>query len=104
MGFYATAPLQGLTGGSEENPSSGHFAPQGLEPDPFGNLRHVSGTLVSNPWQYSSKWWDQESGLGYWGYRWYEPVSGRWLSRDPIGELGGVNNYILRSVKTRRVR
>lgn len=27
------------------------------------------------------------------GYRYYDPVTGRWPSRDPIGEQGGVNLY-----------
>jgi uncharacterized protein RhaS with RHS repeats len=27
------------------------------------------------------------------GYRYYDPVTGRWPSRDPIGERGGVNLY-----------
>jgi RHS repeat-associated protein len=27
------------------------------------------------------------------GYRWYDPLTGRWPSRDPIGEEGGVNLY-----------
>ena len=27
------------------------------------------------------------------GYRYYDPVTGRWPSRDPIGELGGKNLY-----------
>ncbi|MDA0768571.1 MAG: hypothetical protein O3A92_17300 [Verrucomicrobia bacterium] len=25
----------------------------------------------------------------YYGYRYYDPVTGRWVSRDPIGERGG---------------
>ncbi len=29
----------------------------------------------------------------YYGYRYYDPVTGRWPSRDPIGEKGGVNLY-----------
>lgn len=29
----------------------------------------------------------------YYGYRWYDPLTGRWPSRDPIGEEGGVNLY-----------
>ena len=29
----------------------------------------------------------------YYGYRWYDPLTGRWPSRDPIGEIGGVNLY-----------
>jgi uncharacterized protein RhaS with RHS repeats len=31
--------------------------------------------------------------LLYYGYRYYQPSTGRWLSRDPIGEVGGVNIY-----------
>ena len=27
------------------------------------------------------------------GYRWYDPLNGRWPSRDPIGERGGINLY-----------
>jgi uncharacterized protein RhaS with RHS repeats len=27
------------------------------------------------------------------GYRYYDPVTGRWPSRDPIGERGGLNLY-----------
>jgi len=33
------------------------------------------------------------SGEYYYGYRFYSPELGRWPSRDPIGELGGVNPY-----------
>ncbi len=31
--------------------------------------------------------------VAYYGYRWYDPITGRWPSRDPIGERGGVNLY-----------
>ena len=31
--------------------------------------------------------------LIYYGYRYYDPVTGRWPSRDPIGEKGGINLY-----------
>ena len=33
------------------------------------------------------------SGVEYYGYRYYDPVTGRWPSRDPIGERGGINLY-----------
>jgi hypothetical protein len=29
----------------------------------------------------------------YYGYRFYNPSLGRWLSRDPLGERGGINLY-----------
>lgn len=32
-------------------------------------------------------------GVYLYGYRWYDPLTGRWPSRDPIGELGGRNLY-----------
>jgi len=32
-------------------------------------------------------------GVTHYGYRYYDPVTGRWPSRDPIGEIGGVNLY-----------
>ena len=31
--------------------------------------------------------------LNYYGYRYYDPVTGRWPSRDPIEEYGGLNLY-----------
>lgn len=36
-----------------------------------------------------------ELGRHYYGYRYYQPETGRWLSRDPIEEYGGVNLYCL---------
>jgi RHS repeat-associated protein len=33
------------------------------------------------------------SGVPYYGYRYYNPELGRWVNRDPIGELGGLNVY-----------
>jgi RHS repeat-associated protein len=36
---------------------------------------------------------DATSGLYFYGYRYYDPVTGRWPSRDPIEEEGGVNLY-----------
>lgn len=41
----------------------------------------------------SSKYTDAETGLLYYGYRYYQPETGRWCSRDPIGERGGRNVY-----------
>jgi len=32
--------------------------------------------------------------LYYFRARWYEPVTGRWLSNDPIGISGGLNQYV----------
>jgi RHS repeat-associated protein len=45
---------------------------------------------AENPWRFSTKPFDAETGLGYWGYRYYSPALGRWLSADPFAELGHV--------------
>jgi RHS repeat-associated protein len=37
--------------------------------------------------------YDLASGVNYYGFRYYDPTTGRWLSRDPIGENGGLNLY-----------
>ena len=59
---------------------------------PFGELIRASGEFAElNPFRFSTKYQDGESGLLYYGYRYYNPVTGRWLSRDPIGERGGLN-------------
>jgi len=35
----------------------------------------------------STKYFDDETELAYFGYRYYSPEMGRWVSRDPIGDL-----------------
>ena len=34
------------------------------------------------------------TGFYYFRARWYDPVTGRWLSPDPIGISGGLNQYV----------
>jgi len=34
------------------------------------------------------------TGLYNFRARWYDPVTGRWLSKDPIGLEGGLNLYV----------
>ncbi len=42
---------------------------------------------------YTGHFWHQPSGLWLTWFRAYDPTTGRWLSRDPIGEAGGLNLY-----------
>jgi RHS repeat-associated protein len=64
------------------------------EYDPFGNLLSMSGPYAaSNPWRFSTKYAHAETGWYYYGYRYYNPLLGRWVNRDPIGEIGGLNLY-----------
>ncbi len=62
--------------------------------DPFGNTVSSSGTLASaNVYRFSSKEIHANSGLYYYGYRFYDPNLQRWINRDPIQEWGGRNLY-----------
>lgn len=59
--------------------------------DPYGNLLGMSGPLAeANAYRFSSKEWNGNVGLYYYGYRCYEPNLQRWLNRDPLVDVGGV--------------
>ncbi len=61
---------------------------------PFGEPLRETGPLAkAHPHRWSSKYTDEETGFSYYGYRYYVPQSGRWLSRDPIEEKGGLGLY-----------
>jgi RHS repeat-associated protein len=59
--------------------------------DPFGRLQ--AGAGVYQPFLFSTKPYDPQTGLSYYGFRYYSPDMGRWLTRDPLGEGGGLNLY-----------
>ena len=52
-----------------------------------------SNSSLKNPWRYSSKRTDEETGLVYYGRRYYDPTLGRWLTPDPAGYIDGLNLY-----------
>lgn len=62
--------------------------------DPFGNTISTSGSLATaNTYRFSSKEIHVNSGMYYYGYRFYDPNLQRWSNRDPINENGGLNLY-----------
>lgn len=50
-------------------------------------------TKSINPWRFSGKRFDSESGLIYFGLRYYDPETFTWITPDPIGREGGPNLY-----------
>jgi RHS repeat-associated protein len=61
----------------------------------FGETLVADGAAATAlPFRFSTKFTDDETGLLYYGYRYYDPYLGRWLSRDPMGERGGSNSYL----------
>ena len=65
------------------------------EYDDFGRLISKTGALADFfRIRFSSKYFDSETGLYYYGYRFYAPFHMRWLNRDPIEEQGGKNLFL----------
>ncbi len=59
----------------------------------FGEVVQSTGVANTLPFGFSTKYTDKETGLLCYGFRYYNPSTGRWLSRDPIEEQGGFNVY-----------
>jgi RHS repeat-associated protein len=53
-----------------------------------------SAVTFRNTYTYTGREWDKETGLYYYRARYYDPLEGRFISKDPIGFAGGdVNLY-----------
>ena len=64
------------------------------EYSPFGVITEQSGTLAEdNPFRFSNEYFDPTTGLVEYKLRPYLPPLGKFLSRDPIGIQGGLNEY-----------
>jgi RHS repeat-associated protein len=61
---------------------------------PFAESIRITGAMGKlNPFRFSTKYADDESEFLYYGYRYYSQTTGRWLSHDPLYEIGGKNLY-----------
>ncbi len=60
--------------------------------DSFGNLTNSTGS-ISNPFLYTGRELDIETGLYFYRARYYDPSIGRFISEDPIQFKGGNNFY-----------
>ena len=62
--------------------------------DPFGAMLAKSGPQANvNPLWFSSQLYDADTGYSHYLYRVYSADLQRWLTKDPIEELGGINLY-----------
>jgi len=59
---------------------------------PFGEAEILIGT-VENPLRFPGQYYDQETGLHYNYFRYYNPQTGRYITPDPIGLEGGINLF-----------
>ncbi|WP_283401515.1 PKD domain-containing protein [Aliiroseovarius halocynthiae] len=62
------------------------------EYDGYGQITQTQGTL-SQPYGYTGREYDAESGLYHYRARAYDPASGVFLQSDPIGFVDGLNTY-----------
>jgi len=75
------------------NATNGNISAK-YEYGPFGEVFCSVGDMAKvNLFGFSTKYTDSETDLLYYGYRYYSPALGRWMSRDPIEERGGLNLY-----------
>jgi RHS repeat-associated protein len=80
-------------------PSAAEAIKAHYEYDPYGKRTNAAAPAeYDQPWRFSTKQFDAETGLYYFGRRYYGPQWGRWTNQDPIGEAAGVNlNAYLRN-------
>jgi RHS repeat-associated protein len=79
------------SGAHETFTAAAQAAPQG-QYGPFA-ICAAGPAAQSNAGRFSSKCPDDETGLHYYGYRYYSASTGKWLSRDVLEEKGGRNLY-----------
>ncbi|MDQ9011142.1 RHS repeat-associated core domain-containing protein [Acinetobacter gerneri] len=49
--------------------------------------------IITNNIRFQGQYYDDETGLHYNRFRYYSPYVGRFISKDPIGLLGGINTF-----------
>ncbi|HEY5915665.1 MAG TPA: RHS repeat-associated core domain-containing protein [Verrucomicrobiae bacterium] len=85
-GAHGPTATSGTLSGSAIHPASDYRL--------FGEVIRATGPMAkSNPCRFSTKHQDEEPDLLYYGFRYYNASTGRWLSRDPIGEAGSENVF-----------
>jgi RHS repeat-associated protein len=88
VAYDGNGNVSGLTSATDGSNTSRY------EYGPFGEPLRTTGPLAAaHPIRWSTKVTDDESGLVYYGFRYYSPGTGRWLSVDPIEELGALSLY-----------
>ncbi len=59
----------------------------------YGNVWREETAEVATPLRFQGQYFDAETGLHYNRHRYYQPETGRFITPDPIGLAGGLNNY-----------
>jgi len=74
---------------------------ESYEYDAWGNVTvfdsggtEIEASNIGNRYLFQGREYDSSTGLYYFRARWYDPAASRWLSKDPIGIAGGLNQYV----------
>ena len=93
--FQGTFPISDGNGNITEMVNTIDTIIVHYEYGPFGQQTVLSGTdAPAQSHRFSSKYFDLETQLSNFGLRYYACNFARWMSRDPIGEQGGINLYL----------
>ena len=91
--YYALTDLQGTVHGFAD--AGGNLVAR-YAYDAWGNLLDADvavSALADNRFLFQGREYSWATGLTNFRLRWYDPATGRWLSKDPIGISGGLNLY-----------
>ena len=80
---------QELTDQTGEIAWSANYKAWGAAQEVISDAARKAG--IQNPIRFQGQYFDQETGLHYNRHRYYDPASGRFISKDPIGLAGGLN-------------
>ena len=85
MGFYATESAC-------DRPQETYLPPKnrvgGFSATPPTHARLFASQPLETHWENEPTPTTTASGVSFYGYRFYHPELGRWINRDPIGEIG----------------
>jgi len=82
---------QELTDASGEVAWSAHYRAWGEAREVISQA--AAKARIANPLRFQGQYFDHETGLHYNRHRYYDPHSGRFVSKDPIGLAGGFNVF-----------
>ena len=60
--------------------------------DSFGNITQTGS--ITQPYTFTAREYDSETGMYFYRARYYDPKVGRFVTKDPIGFKGGINQYV----------
>ena len=83
--YYHADALGSITRMTDQNGNT----VQTIKYDTFGNIKSISNPLIIQPYAWTGREFDIESGFYYLRNRYYDPRTGRFISKDPIGFGGG---------------